>query len=83
MKWFSIIPVLALAFLANACEKHLASELPEEGATAFGEHAAGAGEVKLEAKPAGESVAPTQPGTPVPSTEARPGEAPKFFPESK
>ena len=74
MKWLSFIPVVALAFLAIACEKHPASQLPEEGATAFGEHAAPAGEAK-----AGEPA--TTPGTPAPSAEGK--EAPKFFPQNK
>jgi hypothetical protein len=82
MKWISIIPVLALAFLANACEKHPAAELPEEGATAFGEHAA-SGSEKSTAKPAAESSVAAQPGTPAPSADAKPGEPPKFFPENK
>jgi len=81
MKWFSIIPVLAVAFLASACEKHLASELPEEGATAFGEHAAGASAEKPDVKSAGDAAA--QSGTPAPPADAKPGEAPKFFPETK
>jgi hypothetical protein len=83
MKWFSIIPVLALVFLAGACEKHPASELPEEGATAFGEHAKAAGEEKPEAKPAGESAAPAKPESPAPATDSKSGDAPKFFPANK
>jgi hypothetical protein len=75
MKWLSIIPVVALTFLAIACEKHPASQLPEEGTTAFGEHSTAGGEAKPEAK-AGESA--TTPGTPAPSGDAK--EAPKFFP---
>ena len=82
MKWFSLIPVLALAFLANACEKHPAAELPEEGQTAFGEHAKGA-EEKTEAKPATEAAAPAKSESSTPAPEAKPGEAPKFFPENK
>ena len=83
MKWFSIIPVLALGFLTNACEKHPVSQLPEEGATAFGEHAKPAGEEKPEAKPAAESAAPAKTETPAPAGDAKPGDAPKFFPENK
>ncbi len=84
MKWFSIIPVLALAFLANACEKHSAAELPEEGATAFSEHSIAAAEQKPDGKPAGESAAPAAAEAPAaPSPDAKPGESPKFFPENK
>jgi len=78
MKWI-FLPVLSLALLATACEKHPASELPEEGATAFGEHSAEAHVEKPEAKPAGESAQPA----PAPSAESKPGEAPKFFPQNK
>ncbi|HEY3899382.1 MAG TPA: hypothetical protein VGM54_12250 [Chthoniobacter sp.] len=74
MKRLSFIPALALALLALACEKHPASQLPEEGATAFGEHSASAAEAK-----AGEPAA--TPGTPAPSAEGK--EAPKFFPQNK
>jgi hypothetical protein len=81
MKWFALIPVLALAILSDACEKHPASELPEEGATAFGEHAPAAAEQKPEAKPAGESGAQSE--TPAPAAGAKPGEAPKFFPSNQ
>ena len=89
MKWFSVLPILALAFLSSACEKHPASELPPEHATAFGEHAAhgestghGGGE-KAEPKPAGEAAAPAKAESSAPAGEAKPGEAPKFFPENK
>ncbi len=82
MKWLSIVPVLTLAFLVGACEKHPASELPEEGATAFGEHAHASTEVKSEAKPASETAAPA-PETPAATPMAKPDDAPKFFPEKK
>ncbi len=89
MKWFSVLSILALAFLSNACEKHPASELPAEHATAFGSHS------EHEVKPAEEKAAETKPAaeahakTEVPAAaeakpaEAKPGEAPKFFPETK
>jgi hypothetical protein len=82
MKRLSFIPVLALAFMAIACEKHPYSELPEEGATAFGEHSKEVAEAKPEVKPAGESPAAT-PAAPASGAEAKPGEAPKFFPQNK
>jgi hypothetical protein len=83
MKWFSVILIGALALLSNACEKHPASQLPEEGVTAFGEHAAGheAGE-KHDTAPAAEPAA-AKPESPAPAGETKPGEAPKFFPEKK
>ena len=82
MKWFSILSILALAFLANACEKHPASDAPEEGVTAFGEHSKAA-EEKTEARHAPEAAAPAKPESPAATPEAKPGEAPKFFPEKK
>jgi hypothetical protein len=81
MKWFSILSIVALAFLANACEKHPVGDAPEEGTTAFGEHSKAA-EEKTEAKPAAEA-APSKPESPAATPEAKPGEAPKFFPEKK
>jgi hypothetical protein len=97
MKWLSFIPVVALAFLAIACEKHPYSQLPEEGATAFGKHSVAAAEAKPEAKPAGEPAAAAPaaaapgaaapgaaaPGAAAPGADAKPGEAPKFFPQNK
>jgi hypothetical protein len=82
MKWFSLIPVLALAFFVNACEKHAAAELPEEGQTAFGAHAKGS-EEKTEAKPAAEVPTAAKAEAATPAPETKPGEAPKFFPENK
>jgi hypothetical protein len=77
MKWFSVFSIIALAFLANACEKHPASDAPEEGVTAFGKHSEAA-EEKAETRPS------DQPRTEAPaSPETKPGEAPKFFPEKK
>lgn len=87
MKRFSILPLVALAFLVNACEKHPASELPEEGQTAFGEHAAHhEGEGKSEGKPEAkkEEAAPAAKAeAPAAATPAKPEEAPKFFPDKK
>jgi hypothetical protein len=80
MKWFSLIPVLALAFFVNACEMHPTSDAPEEGATEFGKHEKGA---EPEAKPAVEAPATAKSETATPAPEAKPGEAPKFFPENK
>jgi len=83
MKWFSILSIIALAFLANACEKHPVGDAPEEGTTAFGEHSKAAEEKKEEAKPAAEAAAPAKAEAPAATPEAKPGEAPKFFPEKK
>ena len=78
MKWFSILAVCALAVLATACEKHPASELPPEHGA--GEHHAEAqGEAAPQAKPAEHAEV----AKPAPEGEAKPGEAPKFFPETK
>ena len=82
MKRFSILPLVALAFLANACEKHPAAELPEEGQTAFGEHAAKhESEAKPEAKK--EEAAAPKAEAPVAAAPAKPEDAPKFFPDKK
>ena len=81
MKWFSILSLVALAFLANACEKHPVGDAPEEGTTQFGEHSKAA-EEKREAKPAAEAAS-AKPESPSATPEAKPGEAPKFFPEKK
>ena len=78
MKWFSILSVCAFAVFATACEKHPASELPQEHA-AGGHHA----ETKGEAKPAEHPAEAAKPETAKPEGEAKPGEAPKFFPENK
>ncbi len=82
MKWFSLIAVVALAFLVDACEKHPASDAPEEGATEFGKHEKAA-EEKPEPKPAAEAPAAAKPEAATPAPETKPGEAPKFFPENK
>ena len=73
MKWSSLIPLCALAVFATACEKHPASELPAEHGA--GEHHA---EARAEATPEPKPADPAKP-----DGEARPGEAPKFFPDSK
>lgn len=71
MKWSSIFLVVALALLSNACEKHPASEL-EDGAHGAGGHAAD------------HAAAPPASHEPEKKVEeAKPGEAPKFFPEKK
>jgi hypothetical protein len=81
MKWFTLIPVLVIAFVVNACEKHPASDAPEEGVTAFGEHAKGH-EEKAESRPEDQPAsAKEKPAAATP--EAKPGEAPKFFSEKK
>jgi hypothetical protein len=82
MKWFSIISVLALAFFANACEKHQTKDSPEEDKTEFGPHSIH-NEEKAETKPAAEAPAPAKTEATAPAPEAKPGEAPKFFPEKK
>ncbi|MEP6671882.1 MAG: hypothetical protein ABJF10_22160 [Chthoniobacter sp.] len=82
MKWFSILSILALAFLANACEKHPTKDAPEEGKTEFGPNSIHA-EEKAETKPASETAVPAKPESPAATPEAKPGEAPKFFPEKK
>ena len=89
MKWFSVLSIVALAFLANACEKHPVSDAPEEGATQFGEHSKGHesheghGE-KSEVKPTDQPAAATK-ETPKAGADAKPGEASKIqiFPEKK
>ena len=82
MKWFSIATVCALAVLATACEKHPASELPPEHGA--GEHHAEAkGEAAHEARSAEHAAEAAKPETVKTDGEAKPGEAPKFFPENK
>ena len=78
MKWFSILSVCALAVFATACEKHPAYELPQEHG-AGGHHA----EVNGGAKAAEHPAEAAKPETAKPEGEAKPGEAPKFFPENK
>lgn len=71
MKRFSILLIGALALLSNACEMHHASELEEEHGhgDAPAEHKSGAAaEEKHEEKK---------------TEDGKPGEAPKFFPETK
>ena len=83
MKWFSVIPVLAFAFVFNACEKHPASQLPPEHATAFGEHAWPSPGGKEGTAPAGEASTAAKPEAAAPVADGKPGDAPKFFPENK
>ncbi len=76
MKRLSALALCALALLVNACEKHPASRLPDEHATQFGQHGTEHhGAEKHAPKSAAEQHAP--------AAEAKPGEAPKFFPEKK
>jgi hypothetical protein len=73
MKWFPVLSICALALFSNACERHPASELPKE----FSEGA-------HEEKKAPEGRQETgKPAPAKPDAEAKPGEAPKFFPENK
>ena len=82
MKWFSIASACVLAVFATACEKHPASELPPEHGA--GEHHAEAkGEAVHEATPAERTPEAAKPETVKTEGEAKPGEAPKFFPENK
>ncbi|MGB8166094.1 MAG: hypothetical protein WCF18_01290 [Chthoniobacteraceae bacterium] len=69
MKWPSILLVVALALLSNACEMHKASELEEES------HGSEVHAEKKEAATAESAEKKTE--------EGKPGEAPKFFPEKK
>ena len=81
MKRFAIIPLCVLAVLATACEKHPASALPP--AHGAGDHHGEAkGEHGHAAKPAEHAEAPTQEAA-KPAADAKPGEAPKFFPDGK
>ncbi|MEZ0255470.1 MAG: hypothetical protein ACAI37_09325 [Chthoniobacter sp.] len=86
MKWFSVLSIVALAILANACEKHPVSDAPEEGRTQFGEHSKEheGHEEKGEAKH-GEEAAPSKEAAPAAPEAAKPGEASKIqiFPEKK
>lgn len=83
MKWFSVLSIVALAFLANACEKHPVSDAPEEGRTQFGEHSK-EHEEKGEAKHS-EEAAPSKEAAPATPEAAKSGEASKIqiFPEKK
>ena len=85
MKWLSIISVLALAFVFNACEMHPTSDSPGEEAKEFGKYEKGekGGEEKAEAKPAAEPAAAAKPEAAAATPMPKPGEAPKFFPENK
>ena len=75
MKWLSVVTVSALVFFSNACEKHPTSELDTDHGA--GAHPAGHTE-HTEHK---ESAAHAEPEKK--AEEAKPGEAPKFFPEKK
>ena len=86
MKWLSIISILALAFVFNACEMHPVSDAPAEDATEFGKYEKhGEGKEKekekTEAKPEAESTPAAKPEAAA-TPEAKKGEAPKYFPES-
>lgn len=85
MKWLSIISVLALAFVFDACEKHPVSDAPPESATEFGKYEKHEEKEKekTEAKPAAESTPAAKPEAAAATPEAKKGDAPKYFPESK
>ncbi len=93
MKRLSVLLLGALALFVNACEKHPASELPAEHATEFGKYLPGHGGEQHGAdthapKADGGHAAPAPaaahaPEAAKPAAEAKPGEAPKFFPEKK
>lgn len=88
MKRLSVLLLGALALSHNACEKHPASQLPDKHATEFGKYASGhggGGHGDAHAPhPAAEHASAASHGeTPKPGAEAKPGEAPKFFPEKK
>ena len=68
MKWSSLLLICALALLSNACEQHPASELEGGHGGSAAEHSEAAGAHQAEEKKA---------------EDAKPGEAPKFFPEKK
>lgn len=70
MKWFSVFLICALAFFSNACEMHKASELEEESNSA---------EAHAEPK----DGAAAESSDKAKAEDAKPGEAPKFFPEKK
>jgi hypothetical protein len=70
MKWPSILLVGVVALLSNACEQHPASEL--EGGHGAEAHAA----------PHAGAPAPAH-AEEKKAEEAKPGEAPKFFPDKK
>ncbi len=88
MKRLSVLLLGALALFVNACEKHPVSQLPDEHATEFGKYLGGHGAEKqgdhhapkaeAEHAPAAKHEEPAKP-----VAEAKPGEAPKFFPEKK
>ena len=77
MKWFSIAALCALVIVITACEKHPASQLPPE-LRGEAKHGEGQHAAKPETAPAEHAAEPAKP-----AAEAKPGEAPKFFPENK
>ena len=82
MKSFSIAAIAALAVLTSACEKHPASELPPKHG-AGEHHAESATGTPHGEKPAEHTAEAPKPEAAKPDPEAKPGEAPKFFPETK
>jgi len=78
MKWFSIASICALISFTTACEKHPASELPH-GHLGESKHA----EPTHDSRPAAGHSDPVKPEVAKPTDEPKPGEAPKFFPETK
>jgi hypothetical protein len=83
MKRLSILLLSALALIVNACEKHPANRLPGEHDTEFGKHLGGPGHGDEHAGKAAATEHPPVTKHGDPATEAKPGEAPKFFPEKK
>jgi hypothetical protein len=90
MKWSSILALSASVIFATACEKHPASQLEGHGGHGHAEEAkegrAPAGEHGDAPKESGHGGAPKT-GEAKPAEgkhdEAKPAEAPKFFPDSK
>jgi len=83
MKRLSVLLLGALALFVNACEKHPASQLPAEHAMEFGKHLEGHGAAGHGADShAPKAAAEHAPAAPQ-AEAAKPGEAPKFFPEKK
>ncbi|MCE9612020.1 MAG: hypothetical protein K8R23_17625 [Chthoniobacter sp.] len=80
MQRLSILSVCVLAVLATACEKHPASERLTDHEP--GEHHAAAPGGGHDGKVESHVEAP-KPAPAKPEAEAKPGEAPKFFPDSK
>jgi hypothetical protein len=72
MKWFSFLLLAVLAFFSNACEMHPASELETENG-----HSANPRDAHAETQEAEQKHEEKK------AEEGKPGEAPKFFPETK